>query len=52
FIHQRLLENKTLDLETAYSQAYTLHPVHHKASAYVSPFPVAHAAALVPEHKE
>ncbi|XP_066958849.1 uncharacterized protein [Macrobrachium rosenbergii] len=48
FIRQRLLENKSLDLEAGYSQARTLDLAHRNADSYMSYLPVPHAAALVP----
>ncbi|XP_068229407.1 uncharacterized protein [Palaemon carinicauda] len=50
FIRQRLLENKSLNLETAHSQARTLDLAQRSADAYASP-PVPHTAALVPERQ-
>lgn len=53
FIHQRLLENKSLNLEAAYSQCRTLHLAQHNANAHTSPVPVPQAAAaLVPGWQE
>ncbi|XP_076052612.1 uncharacterized protein LOC143032026 [Oratosquilla oratoria] len=48
FIRQRLLENKSLDLEAGYSQARTLDLAQRNADSYTSSLPVPHAAALVP----
>ncbi|XP_064080564.1 uncharacterized protein LOC135197423 [Macrobrachium nipponense] len=48
FIRQRLLENKSLNLEAAHSQARTLDLAQRSADAYASP-PIPHTAALVPE---
>ncbi|XP_066980104.1 uncharacterized protein [Macrobrachium rosenbergii] len=48
FIRQRLLENKSLDLEAGYSQAHTLDLAQRNADSYTSYLPVPHAAALVP----
>ncbi|XP_068235485.1 uncharacterized protein [Palaemon carinicauda] len=48
FIRQPLLENKSLNLETAHSQARTLDLAQRSADAYASP-PVPHTVALVPE---
>ncbi|XP_076037194.1 uncharacterized protein LOC143022734 [Oratosquilla oratoria] len=48
FIRQRLLENKSLDLEAGYSQACTLDLAQRNADSYTSSLPVPHAAALVP----
>ncbi|XP_068235600.1 uncharacterized protein [Palaemon carinicauda] len=50
FIRQRLLENKSLNLETAHSQARTLDLAQRSADAYAPP-PVPHTAALVPERQ-
>ncbi|XP_068213330.1 uncharacterized protein [Palaemon carinicauda] len=50
FIRQRLLENKSLNLETAHSQARTLDLAQRSADAYASP-PVPHPAASVPEQQ-
>ncbi|XP_068235617.1 uncharacterized protein [Palaemon carinicauda] len=50
FIRQRLLENKSLNLETAHNQARTLDLAQRSADAYESP-PVPHTAALVPERQ-
>ncbi|XP_068204742.1 uncharacterized protein [Palaemon carinicauda] len=50
FIRQQLLENKSLNLETAHSQARTLDLAQRSADAYASP-PVPHTAALVPERQ-
>ncbi|XP_068211794.1 uncharacterized protein [Palaemon carinicauda] len=50
FIRQRLIENKSLNLETAHSQARTLDLAQRSADAYASP-PVPHTAALVPERQ-
>ena len=44
-IRQRLLENKTLDLKSAYDQAYSLDLAQRNASAYSSQ--VVHTAAVV-----
>ncbi|XP_068205852.1 uncharacterized protein [Palaemon carinicauda] len=46
----RLLENKSLNLETAHSQARTLDLAQRSADAYASA-PVPHTAALVPERQ-
>lgn len=43
-IRQRLLENKSLDLESAYNQAYSLDLAHRNAEAYTSQ---SHTAAVV-----
>lgn len=45
FIHQRLLENKSLSLEAACSQSCTLGLAQRNANAHTSPVPVPHAAA-------
>ncbi|XP_064080666.1 uncharacterized protein LOC135197536 [Macrobrachium nipponense] len=50
FIRQRLLENKSLNLEAAHSQACTLDLAQRSADAYTSP-PIPHTAALVPERQ-
>ncbi|XP_063888888.1 uncharacterized protein LOC135115803 [Scylla paramamosain] len=52
FIRQHLLENKSLNLEAAYSQARTLDLAQRNADAYTSSLPVHHAAALVPGQQE
>ncbi|XP_064083977.1 uncharacterized protein LOC135199749 [Macrobrachium nipponense] len=44
-----LLENKSLNLEAAHSQALTLDLAQRSADAYTSPIP--HTAALVPERQ-
>ena len=49
-IGQRLLENKTLDLESAYNQAYTLDLAQHNADSYINP--LARTAAIVQEQKQ
>ncbi|XP_068222901.1 uncharacterized protein [Palaemon carinicauda] len=50
FIHQRLLENNSLNMETAHSQGRTLDLAQRSADAYASPS-VPHTAALVPEQQ-
>ncbi|XP_064077645.1 uncharacterized protein LOC135195313 [Macrobrachium nipponense] len=50
FIRQRLLENKSLNLEAAHSQARTLDLAQRSANAYTSP-PIPHTDALVPERQ-
>ncbi|XP_064117671.1 uncharacterized protein LOC135223096 [Macrobrachium nipponense] len=50
FIRQRLLENKSLNLEAAHSQARTLDLAQRSADVYTSP-PIPHTAALVPERQ-
>ncbi|XP_063872039.1 uncharacterized protein LOC135106710 [Scylla paramamosain] len=47
-----LLQNKSLNLEAAYSQARTLDLAQRNADAYTSSLPVPHAAALVPGQQE
>ncbi|XP_064080604.1 uncharacterized protein LOC135197465 [Macrobrachium nipponense] len=51
-IRQRLLENKTLDLQAAYDQAYSLDLAQRNASFYSHMLPhVGHTAAVVtPDH--
>ena len=44
-IRQRLLENKSLDLKTAYDQAYTLDLAHRNANAYSTQ--TMHTAAVI-----
>ncbi|XP_068206259.1 uncharacterized protein [Palaemon carinicauda] len=48
--NEQLLENKSLNLETAHSQARTVDLAQRSAYAYASP-PVPHTAALVPERQ-
>ena len=44
-IRQRLLENKVLDLQTAYDQAYALDVAHRNSEAYTAPTQAVTAAA-------
>lgn len=48
-IHQHLLENKTLDLESAYNQTFTLGLAQFNAESYAVASPAARTAALAPE---
>lgn len=50
-IRQRLLENKNLDLESAYSQAYSLDLVQRNVDAYASRS-VLTAAAIAPQQPQ
>ncbi|XP_064086095.1 uncharacterized protein LOC135201146 [Macrobrachium nipponense] len=50
FIRQCLLENKSLNLEAAHSQARMLDLAQCRPDAYTSP-PIPHTAALVPERQ-
>lgn len=52
FIRQRLLENKSLNLEAAHCQARTLDLAQRSADAYTSPLSVPHAAAVVPGQQD
>lgn len=47
-IRQRLLENRTLDLQTAYNQAYSLDLAQRNAGAYTSTPPSSYTAAIAP----